>query len=102
MPHALPEAGVLARPPVFINAGSGWFVVYKGASPFPTADKLCVTSDWGLTWTPIAVSAEVGTLDFVSDLVGWDFNMFGQSSPTLFATEDGGRTWQALNTQLVN
>jgi photosystem II stability/assembly factor-like uncharacterized protein len=101
-PYGLPETGDLARPPVFVDARSGWFTTYKAGSQFPTMDKLYTTQDGGLTWRTITVSAPAGTLDFVSDQVGWSFDPFGQPAPALFATKDSGRTWQALDTELVN
>jgi photosystem II stability/assembly factor-like uncharacterized protein len=50
----------------------------------------------------MTVSAQVGTLDFVSDQVGWGFDPFVQTPPALFATKDGGRTWQVIDPQVVN
>jgi len=91
----------LARPPVFVNARSGWFATYTGGLPFPIVDELYASHDGGLTWMAITVSAQVGALDFISDQVGWDLNRFGQGSSALLATRDGGRIWQALDPQLV-
>jgi photosystem II stability/assembly factor-like uncharacterized protein len=80
--------------PEFVNRRDGWFVT--------TGPGLARTTDGGRTWQRLAapgVTPDVGgvsvSLSFVSPAVGFvDVRPYVKETDELFATADGGTTWQ--------
>lgn len=71
----------------FIDARVGF-----GAGSRLDDNALMFTSDGGVSWLPVQIlPGPASSLDFCDSLNGWVI-----SGGSLFATEDGGRTWQRL------
>ncbi|GAB4581618.1 MAG: hypothetical protein Fur0022_43670 [Anaerolineales bacterium] len=62
----------------------------------PEAHYIFYTHDGGHTWTPRPAPAQIGSVYFLNDQMGW-FLGKGDSDPygstTLYFTQDGGETW---------
>ena len=72
----------------FIDTESGWLAFGNSVST-----TIMGTSDGGHSWTELyQTPSEVQSLDFTSGSQGWMHSTEG-----LFATSDGGRTWQMVN-----
>ena len=101
VPHALPTSSGFDGP-TFLTHGTGWFAGYAVAAggSYPTFDRLYVTHDGGLTWSPLG-QAKAGQLQMLDQRVGWGFDVSGDVAAGLLETADGGRTWQPIDTQLT-
>lgn len=79
----------------FINANTG-FIVADDIS-YPANNSIIKTTDGGLTWTRLVVSALTNrprSIDFVNASVGFAAGYGGM----VIKTTDGGNTWTALTT----
>ncbi len=79
----------------FINANTG-FIVADDIS-YPENNSVLKTTDGGLTWTKLVVSALINrprSVDFVNASVGYVAGYSGM----VIKTTDGGNTWTALTT----
>lgn len=100
---ACPQPGAAV---VFRDAQHGWLLAPAredgNESPGPV---LYGSDDRGLTWEPLAekvpftVQAQLSLLDDERGLA-WEPEP-EEGKPALFATQDGGRTWEALEPRLV-
>ena len=72
----------------FIDTEDGWMAFGNSVS-----SQIMGTSDGGRSWAELSqVPSGVSSLDFISSSQGWMHNGGG-----LFATADGGGTWQVVN-----
>jgi len=103
--HQLP--GAAGGTPTFGDTHTGWHwaTVLKPA-PNPhyetVFDKLYITHDGGVTWTPLTTTANFqgGDMQFVNTTTGWMLNGVGLGTQLFLRTTDGGRTWQPISTVL--
>ena len=91
----------------FLDANHGWLVRRSVTTDQNTALSMLSTDDGGFTWQENslpnvnleeAMQVDSATLDFVDSQTGWVVLKLQSSSNfsfgRLFATQDGGRTWQ--------
>lgn len=84
----LPPASVF-----FSDSQHGWILFdFSTGTNFPKGGLL-LTQDGGATWTELPDTPAVGPLRFTSLKDGW---LTGQGNEELWATHDGGRTWQEI------
>jgi photosystem II stability/assembly factor-like uncharacterized protein len=78
----------------FRTPEEGWLLGARQNNPVAPGE-IYHTTDGGKTWTLVIKTAWQGTADFVSGNTGW---VVAQSADrlALVLTEDGGKTWQAL------
>ncbi len=90
----------------FLNEYSGWLVAHRVASTLTEQITLYITDDGGATWVshPFPVSlTEVAAVDleFIDEQTGWALLKINSGSSfsvgRLFATQDGGITWEERN-----
>jgi len=79
----------------FISPDEGWLVGAQ-QNDLSAPGGVYHTVDGGFTWEQMIATAWQGTPDFVDSSVGW---VIAQSADklALVQTEDGGRSWAALN-----
>lgn len=98
---ACPQPGAAV---VFRDARHGWLLAARNEDEGEGA-ALYGTDDRGLTWKPLAervpftVQAQLSFLDAERGLA-WEPEP-QKGKPALFATKDGGRTWEAVEPRLV-
>jgi photosystem II stability/assembly factor-like uncharacterized protein len=81
----------------FVNAKTGWRLISPGVDE-PT--RLMWTTDSGAAWTEIIAVSWNGSLDFVSEQVGWAIARQAQAVALLHTT-DGGKTWTEIVPEIV-
>jgi photosystem II stability/assembly factor-like uncharacterized protein len=91
----------------FLDVNTGWMARRSASQDQKATLSILSTVDGGLTWQenslpnldqPSAFQVESASLDFVNSQTGWMALKLQSSSNfsfgRLFATQDGGRTWQ--------
>jgi photosystem II stability/assembly factor-like uncharacterized protein len=127
VPPGIPAATVSVHGLFFLNPSQGWAIVsYPQQRPGPvtvqsyinplTVYQIAKTSNAGQTWSFIPFIypalpeswqdsfAGPGGIDFVDSLHGWIGMMYTGNARTgkLLATQDGGETWQWVNSPHVS
>jgi photosystem II stability/assembly factor-like uncharacterized protein len=82
----------------FISATTGWRLESSGAEE-PT--QILQTTDSGATWAIVNTVPWFGSLNFVSDHVGWAVVSQGEAR-ALLKTMDGGKTWEEIRSVMEN
>lgn len=75
----------------FIDEETGWalgFDIYQ-------------TLDGGQSWTKMSKVDWGGQFSFVNERMGWALIQSGPGEPALLHTNDGGRTWEVIETNVV-
>ncbi len=78
----------------FVNASTGWLLMYNITTFVPTFLK---TTDGGANWVP---SNGAGIFNFVDANNGWAYSSANQLPPyDIYKTIDGGATWTPIATE---
>jgi hypothetical protein len=82
------------------NTGATDVISMGNTISWDWANLFHVTGDAGSTWTTVTPNVNFGEnfreLDFISPSTGWVRLQFGDGSPALYRTVDGGFTWTVL------
>jgi len=78
----------------FINLWEGWLSLKLASSSNFNLGLLYHTSDGGMTWEERSLPGG-GTIDFISQTHGW--TLAGPQGDQLYQTEDGGYSWQPVD-----
>ena len=99
----------------FLNSQTGWLLGKNDLDP-AALTQLYQTNDGGETWTPIAADCPLplgSELQFVDEQNGFaynpsdvmdfykDFDPRVAQPPSLYSTQDGGRSWVIIEYQIV-
>ncbi|MCL2342734.1 MAG: hypothetical protein FWC62_02410, partial [Firmicutes bacterium] len=103
----VPSASAYPLKVRFMDSQRGWLVLSSGYAMGSQEPFLYTTADGGATWTESAVDGNWGAgggitcVGFSTKEIGFvGYGVFNDLGPVVFATYDGGKSWNALTFSL--